>query len=161
MFCFVSQKGYQIRFEKHKSKHTTLLFLTEGLLLRLMIEDPFLSNFNIIILDEIHERHLSCDFLLGAIKCLLNRKKDSLKVILMSATVNCELFSKFFGNCPVIKVPGRLYPIKVEYFPIEKFALLKSSAKINPEPYLKLLRHIDSTYNENGLCFYFQIIICL
>lgn len=143
-------KGYQIRFEKHKTKHTKFLFLTEGLLLRQMIEDPYLSAYNIIILDEIHERHLSCDFLLGAIKCLLNRRGDNLKVILMSATVNCDLFSKYFGNCPVVKVPGRLYPIKVEYFPVEKSTLFKSSAKISPEPYLKLLRHIDSSYSESG-----------
>lgn len=124
--------------------------MTEGLLLRQMIEDPSLDTYNVIILDEIHERHLSCDFLLGAIKCLLNRRKDNLKVILMSATVNCELFSQYFGNCPVVKVPGRLFPIKVEYFPVEKFALLKSTAKVNPEPFLKLLRHIDSTYSETG-----------
>lgn len=127
-----------------------MLFMTEGLLLRQMIEDPSLDTYNVIILDEIHERHLSCDFLLGAIKCLLNRRKDNLKVILMSATVNCELFSQYFGNCPVVKVPGRLFPIKVEYFPVEKFALLKSTAKVNPEPFLKLLRHIDSTYSETG-----------
>lgn len=127
-----------------------MLFMTEGLLLRQMIEDPSLGTYNVIILDEIHERHLSCDFLLGAIKCLLNRRKDNLKVILMSATVNCELFSQYFGNCPVVKVPGRLFPIKVEYFPVEKFALLKTTAKVNPEPFLKLLRHIDSTYSETG-----------
>lgn len=126
-----------------------MLFLTEGLLLRQMIEDPLLGNYNVIILDEIHERHLSCDFLLGAIKCLLSRRRDNLKVILMSATVNCELFSSYFGSCPVVKVPGRLFPIKVEYFPVEKFALLKSSSKISPEPYLKLLKHIDTSCPES------------
>lgn len=141
--------GYQIRFEKHKTKHTKMLFLTEGLLLRQMIEDPLLGSYNVIILDEIHERHLSCDFLLGAIKCLLNRRRDNLKVILMSATVNCDLFSSYFGNCPVVKVPGRLFPIKVEYFPVEKFALLKTTSKISPEPYLKLLKHIDTGCPES------------
>lgn len=144
-----SQIGYQIRFEKHKSKHTKVLFMTEGLLLRQMIENPTLSNYNVIILDEIHERHISCDFLLGAIKCLLNHRKGDLKVILMSATVNCELFSKYFGKCPVIKVPGRLYPIKLEYYPIDKFALSSKNSRINPEPYLKLLKHIDDNFLDS------------
>lgn len=125
--------------------------MTEGLLLRQMIENPTLSNYNVIILDEIHERHISCDFLLGAIKCLLNHRKGDLKVILMSATVNCELFSKYFGKCPVIKVPGRLYPIKLEYYPIDKFALSSKNSRINPEPYLKLLKHIDDNFLDSGI----------
>lgn len=115
-----------------------------------MIEDPLLSNYNIIILDEVHERHLSCDFLLGAIKCLLNKRKNDLKVILMSATVNCELFSNYFGNCPVVKVPGRLYPIKTEYFPVKTFDSLRKTSKINPEPYLKLLQFIDDKFPSSG-----------
>lgn len=139
--------GFQIRFEKLRSKYTKVIFLTEGLLLRQMIEDTLLSNYNVIILDEIHERHLSCDFLLGAIKCILNRRNADLKLILMSATANCEMFSSFFGNCPIIKVPGRLFPIKTEYFPIEKFNLLKTnSSKINPQPYLKILQLIDEKH---------------
>ncbi|OTF81470.1 ATP-dependent RNA helicase DHX34-like protein, partial [Euroglyphus maynei] len=138
--------GYQIRFEKSKTKYTKIIFMTEGLLLRQMIEDPLLSNYEVIILDEVHERHLSSDFLLGAVKCLLHKRKNDLKVILMSATLNCDLFSNYFGNCLVIKVPGRLYPIKTEYFPPDKVNIFKATNKINPEPYLKILQHIDSQY---------------
>lgn len=116
-----------------------------------MIENPLLSNYQVIILDEIHERHLSSDFLLGAIKCLLHKRKNDLKVILMSATVNCDLFSKYFGNCHVIKVPGRLYPIKVEYFQPEKINVFKlNSSKINTDPYLKILQLIDSQHSTSG-----------
>lgn len=114
-----------------------------------MIDDPMLSNYDVIILDEIHERHLSSDFLLGAIKCLLHKRKHNLKVILMSATVNCNLFSNYFGKCSIIKVPGRLYPIKTEYHPIEKIKIFHSSSKIDPEPYLRLLRHIDDQYSSS------------
>src|SRR5699024_9050892 len=117
-----------------------------------MIDDPLLSNYNIIILDAIHERHLSCDFLLGALKCLLNRRKDDIKVILMLATVNCCLFSHYFGNGPVVKVPGRLYPINTEYFPVSSFNLLKSTtAKVNPDPYLKILQYIDGKHSSDGM----------
>ncbi|XP_075729943.1 putative ATP-dependent RNA helicase DHX34 isoform X2 [Rhipicephalus microplus] len=95
--------GYQIRFEKHRSKHTKMLFLTEGLLLRQIASDPMLKDYNVIILDEIHERHLTCDFLLGVVKCLMQHRRD-LKIILMSATINIQLFSQYFYNCPVVQV---------------------------------------------------------
>ena len=151
--------GYHIRFDKDKNKHTKVLFVTEGLLLRQMITDPLLTAYNVIILDEIHERHTSCDFLIGAIKCLLSRRND-LKVILMSATINCDLFSSYFDQCPVVKVPGRLYPIEVEYYPMNKnnhskmFSLLKNnpdphqvtSQRIDPKPYLEILQRIDAIY---------------
>lgn len=95
--------GYQIRFEKHRSKHTKMIFLTEGLLLRQISSDAMLKDYNVIILDEIHERHLTCDFLLGVVKCLVQHRTD-LKVILMSATINIQLFAQYFNNCPVVQV---------------------------------------------------------
>lgn len=98
-----SEVGYQIRFEKSKTSHTKILFLTEGLLLRQVSTDPMLSMYNVVILDEVHERHLSCDFLLGIMKCLTVQRPD-LKILLMSATINIELFSEYFNNCPVIQV---------------------------------------------------------
>ena len=147
---FGTQIGYQIRFEKSKSKQTKILFLTEGLLLRQVSTDPMLKNYNVIILDEVHERHLSCDFLLGVMKCLIHQRSHDLKVILMSATINIELFSKYFGDCPVISVPGRLYPIKVDYFPIPKikFSLSDKSSRIDGSPYLRILQMIDDKYDS-------------
>ena len=147
---FGTQIGYQIRFEKSKSKHTKMLFLTEGLLLRQVSTDPMLKNYNVIILDEVHERHLSCDFLLGVMKCLIHQRKDDLKVILMSATINIELFSEYFGNCPIVKVPGRLYPIEVKYFPIPKtkFGSSEKTSRIDSSPYLRILQMIDDKYES-------------
>lgn len=98
-----SEVGYQIRFDKSKTSHTKILFLTEGLLLRQVSSDPMLSAYKVVILDEVHERHLSCDFLLGIMKCLTIQRPD-LKILLMSATINIELFSEYFNNCPVIQV---------------------------------------------------------
>ena len=71
--------GYQIRFEKNKSDKTRVLFLTEGLLLRQISGDSGLSGYNILVLDEVHERHIHTDFLLGAVKCLI-QVRDDLKV---------------------------------------------------------------------------------
>lgn len=141
--------GYQIRFEKKKSAKTRVLFLTEGLLLRQITSDPSLSGYNVIVLDEVHERHLHADFLLGVVKCLLQQRHD-LKVILMSATINITLFQDYFSdeNAPVVQVPGRLYPIKVQYFPIAAVEQSSSSEKLNPAPYVRILQMIDAKYPD-------------
>lgn len=78
----------------------------------------FLLNdlLSVIVLDEVHERHLFGDFLLGILRQLLTHRKD-LKIVLMSATINISLFSNYFDKAPVISVPGRLYPIQLEYHP--------------------------------------------
>ncbi|GFY57113.1 probable ATP-dependent RNA helicase DHX34 [Trichonephila inaurata madagascariensis] len=145
---YKSEIGYQIRFEKSKTQHTKILFLTEGLLLRHVSSDPMLSMYKVVILDEVHERHLSCDFLLGIMKCLTIQRPD-LKILLMSATINIELFSDYFNNCPVIQVPGRLFPIQVKYYPVSTEELKSSTGKLNPAPYIRVLNLIDQKYPED------------
>lgn len=73
---FGSQVGYQIRFEKSKTQATRIVFVTEGLVLRQISTDPSLSDYDIIVLDEVHERHLAGDFLLGVMKCLVRSRPD-------------------------------------------------------------------------------------
>ena len=97
--------GYQIRFETCKNAHTRILFLTEGVLLRQIQGAPDFDLYNVIVLDEVHERHLTTDFLLGILKSLLKHKKD-LKLVLMSATINIEMFAKYFDDAPIVQVPG-------------------------------------------------------
>ncbi|XP_013779441.2 probable ATP-dependent RNA helicase DHX34 [Limulus polyphemus] len=140
-----SEVAYQIRFEKSKTQHTRILFLTEGLLLRQVASDPLLSSYDIIILDEVHERHLSCDFLLGVVKCLMIQRPN-LKVILMSATINIQLYTEYFGNCPVIQVPGRLFPIEVFYRPTPAEERCTQTGRMNPNPYIQIMQLIDSKY---------------
>ncbi|XP_057306625.1 probable ATP-dependent RNA helicase DHX34 isoform X2 [Hydractinia symbiolongicarpus] len=111
-----SDVAYQVRFETSKTKKTKVLFLTEGLLLRQFQSDPALSMYNIVVVDEVHERHINGDFLLGVLKCLLQQRTD-LKLVLMSATINIDLFANYFDSAPVIQVPGRLYPIELQYVP--------------------------------------------
>ncbi|XP_055225818.1 probable ATP-dependent RNA helicase DHX34 isoform X2 [Gorilla gorilla gorilla] len=107
-----SQVGYQIRFESTRSAATKIVFLTVGLLLRQIQREPSLPQYEVLIVDEVHERHLHNDFLLGVLQRLLPTRPD-LKVILMSATINISLFSSYFSNAPVVQVPGRLFPITV------------------------------------------------
>lgn len=106
------QVGYQIRFESTRSAATKIVFLTVGLLLRQIQREPTLPQYQVLIVDEVHERHLHNDFLLGVLRRLLPRRPD-LKVILMSATINISLFSSYFSQAPVVQVPGRLFHITV------------------------------------------------
>lgn len=146
---FGSKVGYQIRFEKNKTEHTKIVFLTEGLLLRQVASDPLLSMYDVMILDEIHERHLHTDFLLGVIKCLVMQRED-IKVVLMSATINLDLFRNYFmGKAPVVQVPGRLYPIKLQYFPIPVVEQASKTEKLNPAPYVRILQLIDKKYPDD------------
>eukprot|EP01041_Mallomonas_annulata_P000663 gene663-1281_t len=112
--------AYQIRFDSSRSKRSRVIFLTEGLLLRqITTNDPLLSQYSCVIVDEVHERHLTCDLLLGLLKAIvLSGKRPDLKVILMSATINITTFMEFFeGQAALVKVPGRMYPVNLEYVP--------------------------------------------
>ncbi|CAN8065037.1 unnamed protein product [Agarophyton chilense] len=106
--------GYSIRFEDRTSKQTILKYLTDGMLLREAMHDHDLSQYSVIILDEAHERTLSTDVLMGLIKSVIKRRND-LKVIIMSATLNAEQFQTYFDNAPLLSVPGRMYPVAIHY----------------------------------------------
>ncbi|XP_050298612.1 putative ATP-dependent RNA helicase DHX57 [Anthonomus grandis grandis] len=106
--------GYQIRLESKISASTRLTFCTTGILLRRLEGEPSLPNVTHIIVDEVHERSEESDFLLLILKELLPLRPD-LKVILMSATLNANLFSQYFGEIPVISIPGRTFPVE-QYF---------------------------------------------
>ncbi|KAI3408453.1 uncharacterized protein J3R85_020258 [Psidium guajava] len=111
--------GYQVRLDSARNEKTKLLFCTTGILLRSISGDKNLTGITHVIVDEVHERSLLGDFLLIVLKNLLERQSahngQVLKVILMSATVDSALFSRYFGNCPVITAQGRTHPVK-SYF---------------------------------------------
>lgn len=146
-----SEVAFQVRFEKSRTKATKILFLTEGLLLRQIEIDPTLKQYSVILIDEVHERHIHTDFLLGVIKCILHQRSD-LKLVLMSATINIDLFSGYFENAPVCKVPGRLYPIQLQYVPKDMSEISGKKERFDPSPYLKILQLIDHKYplSERG-----------
>ncbi|XP_048348830.1 probable ATP-dependent RNA helicase DHX34 isoform X3 [Sphaerodactylus townsendi] len=144
-----SQVGYQIRFESTRSSATRIVFLTEGLLLRQAQRDPTLSGYHVLLADEVHERRLHGDFLLGLLQRLLPARPD-LKLVLMSATINIQLFADYFGGAPVIQVPGRLFPITVLYEPISpEEGASGHKDRLDPRPYLRVLQAIDHKYSPD------------
>ncbi|CAH0474125.1 unnamed protein product [Peronospora belbahrii] len=111
--------GYQIRMDAKKSSNTRLLFCTTGVLLRRLLNDRQLSSVSHVIVDEVHERNVDTDFLLSILRDLLPQRPD-LRIILMSATMNSELFVNYFSSntratCPVLDIPGFTYPVECNF----------------------------------------------
>jgi ATP-dependent helicase HrpA len=113
--------GYKIRFDEKISRNSFIKIMTDGILLAETQTDPFLNEYDTIIIDEAHERSLNIDFVLGLLKTLIAKRKD-LKLIITSATIDTEKFSKAFDGAPIIEVSGRMYPVEVKYWPPEKFS---------------------------------------
>ncbi len=111
--------GCKIRFSDETSSDTYIKFMTDGILLAEAQADPFLSDYEAIIIDEAHERSLNIDFLLGCLKNLA-QKRDDLKIIITSATIDTAAFARAFNNAPIIEVSGRMYPVEVIYNPPEE-----------------------------------------
>jgi len=109
--------GFKIRFSDQVSTSSYLKLMTDGVLLAEIQQDRFLNQYDTIIIDEAHERSLNIDFILGYLKNLLPKRPD-LKLIITSATIDPERFSKHFNNAPIIEVSGRTYPVEVRYRPL-------------------------------------------
>ncbi|MCE7007664.1 ATP-dependent RNA helicase HrpA [Kibdelosporangium philippinense] len=109
--------GYKVRFNDQISDSTLVKLMTDGILLAEIQSDRLLSQYDTLIIDEAHERSLNIDFILGYIKQLLPKRPD-LKVIITSATIDPERFSRHFGDAPIVEVSGRTYPVEVRYRPI-------------------------------------------
>ncbi|KAG1519546.1 hypothetical protein G6F52_008518 [Rhizopus delemar] len=158
-----SKVAYQVRFEGTKTNRTRVLFLTEGLLLRQYALDNTLSMYDVIVVDEVHERHMMGDFLLSLLKKTLSIRKD-LYVVLMSATINAELFAQYY-DAPTLIIPGKMYSVKIHYWPqgdedphlvneaayrkrqadVVKSSIPSRPQPINPAPYIKVMDYIDQS----------------
>jgi len=110
--------GYKVRFSDHVSPNTYIKLMTDGILLAETQGDRLLEQYDTLIVDEAHERSLNIDFLLGYLRQLLPRRPD-LKIIITSATIDPQRFSKHFNDAPIIEVSGRTYPVDVLYRPLE------------------------------------------
>ncbi|KAL5283889.1 DHX15 family protein [Megaselia abdita] len=108
--------GYSIRFEDFSSQKTLLKYMTDGMLLREAMSDPMLENYQVILLDEAHERTLATDILMGVLK-EITRQRTDLKLIVMSATLDAGKFQQYFDNAPLMNVPGRTHPVEIFYTP--------------------------------------------
>lgn len=113
--CRLGQEvGYTIRFEDCTGPETRIKYMTDGMLQRECLMDPDLGAYSVIMLDEAHERTISTDVLFGLLKKTIKRRPD-LKVIVTSATLDAEKFSKYFFNAPIFTIPGRTYPVETLY----------------------------------------------
>lgn len=114
--------GYQVRFADQSNRDTLIKLMTDGILLAEIQRDRFLSHYDTIIIDEAHERSLNIDFLLGYLKQILPKRPD-LRVIITSATIDVEKFSKHFNNAPIVEVSGRTYPVDIVYDNVDQSAI--------------------------------------
>lgn len=105
--------GYQVRFSNITSHRTKVAFLTDGMLIRELMLDELLLRYSTVVIDEAHERTVLTDLVLGFLKLLLKKRPD-LKLVIMSATLNAELFSRFF-QAPILFVEGKMYPVTKHY----------------------------------------------
>ena len=161
--------GYQIRLENNlPRKQGSILFCTLGVLLRFMIKDPNIIKASHIIIDEIHERSTPSDFLLVIIKDILPAR-PTLKIILMSATLNAEIFSRYFSNCPMLEIPGSAYNVQ-DYYLEDIMGMISYKPtnigkprgndrwgggkvnKDNDEDYLRYLHSIEYKYPPDVIC---------
>uniref|UniRef100_A0A1A9V382 RNA helicase n=1 Tax=Glossina austeni TaxID=7395 RepID=A0A1A9V382_GLOAU len=108
--------GYSIRFEDCSSAKTVLKYMTDGMLLREAMSDPMLEQYQVILLDEAHERTLATDILMGVLKEVIRQRSD-LKLVVMSATLDAGKFQQYFDNAPLMNVPGRTHPVEIFYTP--------------------------------------------
>lgn len=167
-----SEVGYAVRFANSASIHTRLVFATEGVVVRQLASDPLLEKFDAVVVDEVHERHLQADLLVAVLRRIVVKRRQlnkPLQVILMSATMDLELWSGYLG-CPVVSVPGRLHPVLVHHRPLPQpdrnlvdpalvAARRESGASapvqsniFDPAPFLRTLGEIESRvpWNERG-----------
>lgn len=145
-----SSVGYQIRLEcLNPRERGSILFCTTGILVQRLTSDPLLEQYSHILLDEVHERDLLTDFILTIVRDILP-KRPKLRVILMSATMDSNLLSEYFNNCPVLHIPGRSFPVQTLYL---EDVLIKldyrfrsTRNKSGPDPHQ--LTRLDTEYNQ-------------
>lgn len=154
--------GYQVRFKTASSHNTRIMYCTTGILLRYLQSDPQLTNFTHVVLDEAHERDVNTDILMNLLRTAIE-KNPNLKLIIMSATIDTEVFRDYFQNAPTLSVPGFTYPVKVNFLDDiqQKIRLDRTLAMTQqPEPLVvhadvaKLIKYIHRTRDDGAiLCF--------
>jgi ATP-dependent RNA helicase HrpA len=137
--------GFKVRFTDQLSRDTRIKLMTDGILLAETQHDRDLRRYDTILIDEAHERSLNIDFLLGYLKQLLPRRPD-LKVIITSATINPQRFSRHFNDAPIIEVSGRTYPVETRYRPL----IVEDPEDEDPDPVDAIVNAIEEVWQRDG-----------
>ncbi|KAM4702189.1 putative ATP-dependent RNA helicase DHX40 [Discoglossus pictus] len=148
-----STVGYQVRFDDCSSEKTVIKYMTDGCLLRHTLTDPDLMKYSTIVLDEAHERSLSTDILFGLLRKQFqlqcsSQRKYPLKVIVMSATLETEKLSEFFDNCPIVNIPGKVFPIKEKFCNLISPRDKDSTAYVTETVKVTLQTHLNETAGD-------------
>ena len=136
--------GYKVRFHDKTHESSLVKLMTDGILLAETQNDRYLNQYDTLIIDEAHERSLNIDFLLGYLRWLLPKRPD-LKIIITSATIDPERFSKHFDNAPIVNVSGRTYPVDIRYRPIE---LIEEDDETDADLQQAILDAVDELYRD-------------
>lgn len=162
MNCRLGEEvGYTIRFEDKSSESTLIKYVTDGILVRECLTDKMLSKYNVIILDEAHERSLYTDILFALCKQAVLNRKGSLRLIITSATLDTKQFSEFYNNCKVFAVQGRCYPVDKVYFNCRMEKRVETSVKLairihlheNPGHILVFLTGFEECEQACKMCY--------
>ncbi|WP_240775960.1 ATP-dependent RNA helicase HrpA [Nitrincola schmidtii] len=140
--------GFQVRFHDQISEQTQIKVMTDGILLAETQRDRLLKKYEVIIIDEAHERSLNIDFLLGYLKNLLPKRPD-LKLIITSATIDVERFSKHFNDAPIIEVSGRTFPVEVLYRPLHELEVEDDKAQDLQQGILQAVDELNAIDRSN------------
>jgi ATP-dependent helicase HrpA len=143
--------GFQVRFQDLSKPSTLIKVMTDGVLLAETQNDRFLERYDTIIIDEAHERSLNIDFLLGYLKQILPKRPD-LRLVITSATIDVDRFSRHFNDAPVFEVSGRTFPVDVQYRPLED-TLSDDQDDLATRAIINTLAEIDSMPNGDVLIF--------
>lgn len=130
--------AYKMRFEDTTTPQTKIKFVTDGTLLQEIKNDPLLSEYSVIMVDEAHERSVNIDFTLGLLKRIMSQR-DDLKVVISSATINARVFSHYFGNCKIVSINTKVYPVDIHYSPVPE----------DPESKYPVVEHIVTTVGRH------------
>jgi ATP-dependent helicase HrpB len=119
-----NEVGYHVRFDRMMGKNTRLRVLTEGILTRQLLDDPYLDGVGAVLLDEFHERSLHTDIAVALLREVQQTVRPDLMLIIMSATLEAEPAAAYLGNCPIVRAEGRTYPIEISYAPSPQNSLV-------------------------------------
>ncbi|MDR1932760.1 MAG: ATP-dependent RNA helicase [Spirochaetales bacterium] len=139
--------GYKMRFEDKTDLSTRIKIMTDGILLQEIKGDPLLSQYSVIIVDEAHERSLNIDFILGLLKRVLEAR-SGFKVIISSATINAEVFSEYFGGCPIVRIETQMFPVSLIYDVPDKQKEAKNDREKDEALLLKVVQIVERIVSD-------------
>lgn len=146
--------GYCIRFDDKTSAKTKIKYMTDGILVREFLKDPSVSKYGVIMLDEAHERSINTDILFGLVKVACT-KRDDLRIIITSATLNTLKFGDYFMNAPILQIPGRIFPVDIYHSKLKQIMTISGPSNLEyVEAAAELALNIHMTEDEGHILIF-------